>query len=132
AVAAVVLLISRIGDTPGTDEIESLRGPMRGNGTEKTLIIPETPAGEVDTLTGTFTWKSEKNFDYFLLEVFTSDLTRVYQSGKIEDTLIVVPDSINAVFNKNRIYIWNVRGFSGLEKSVISKNKWFKVVQKGK
>lgn len=127
AAAAVILIFiyvekARFPMVPSTD-----LGPMRGDSEVEYGVSLQSPVGEVAACPEQFQWYSDRKNDYYTLQIFTTDLSKVYTVDNIADTLWVVPDSLKAILHHEKIYLWSVKGHKGLERVLESPNGWFKI-----
>jgi len=103
-------------------------GPMRGDTAEEYKIALEGPSGIIERIPEQFSWKAERDNEYYVLEIFTSDLVNIYKEERIEGTAWAVSDSLISLFEPDSIYLWSVKGYKGLEREEISPNGWVKIV----
>jgi len=128
ALVAVILIFLAIGRSPRGKFLEN-GGVVRGVSAEKSSIELVAPLGELKSLPDTFRWRAKEPADYFAIDVFTSDLESVVSTPEVENPWWAVPDSLRSRIEGGTIYIWNVKGYKGLERSASSKNGWFRVTE---
>lgn len=121
--ALVVLNLDRLpfGDGPAGDD------PLRGGGAASAVIRPEQPIEAVPAAPREFTWTSDREFDSYILEVFTPDLEPVLRMTDLRETRAVVPDSLAGLMQPGLTYLWNVQGRSGLAEGELSLTAWFRI-----
>ncbi|UCF06023.1 MAG: hypothetical protein JSV33_03045 [bacterium] len=127
AAAAVILIflaVERSGISPG---FGPGFGPMRGEPVVEYGITLEAPLGEIERVPEQFSWHPRRENEYYSIEIFTADLTQIYWAERIEDSTWVVPDSLATILEPDSIYLWNIKGYKGLEEEALSPNGWFKV-----
>lgn len=100
-------------------------GPMRGGPSNEYGITLEAPLGELEGAPALFTWRSERENEFYALEIFTADLEPLHRVDRISGLSWSIPDSVSSVFEPDSIFLWNVQGFKGLESEVSSPNGWF-------
>ncbi|HUV37928.1 MAG TPA: zf-HC2 domain-containing protein [Patescibacteria group bacterium] len=126
AAAAVVLLIFVQIEMNGPVKSPE-PDPLRGGAAFEYGITLETPVGEIARVPGRFAWRSKSEKDYYTLEIFTSSLHTVHREDRITDSSWAIPDSLRSRFEPGTIYLWNVRGYRGLEREIVSPNGWFRI-----
>ncbi len=131
--AAAVLAVLFFGVEEAFDRMGKSpeRPRFRSVTTGKDVITPLAPSGEIEGGVPKFSWKVERKFDYFSLEIFNPGLDSVFKSDKITKESCELPDSIKSVVSDGNIYIWNVKGHRSMDKALVSRNAWFRV-NKGK
>jgi hypothetical protein len=107
---------------PGAD-----LGPVRGTPARAAEIELERPLGEVSDIPHVFVWNSSEKEDYYTLEVFTSDLDKVFEADRIRDTRWAATDSMRTLLREETVYLWSVTGHKGVERASTSPNGWFKI-----
>jgi hypothetical protein len=124
AVVLVFLAVERPGVSPG---FGPGFGPMRGEPAVEYGITLEAPLGEIEALPERFSWHPRRENEYYSIEIFAADLTQIYRVDRINDSTWVVPDSLTTILEPDSIYLWNIKGYKGLEEKALSPNGWFKV-----
>ncbi len=126
AAAAVVLVIAHFAanekfgaPAPGTSIMRGISPVAYG-------IELMEPVGEIAAFPSIFKWKSDRMYDRFTLEIFTSKLERVALERNIKESFWKTPDSLRTALKPGVVYLWNVRGYRGLESASASPNGWFK------
>ncbi len=108
------------GAGPGAGPV---RGPVAGTG----AIVTVAPVGALPAPPERFSWRAEGDFDAFDLDVITVRLDVVFSRTGLRDTTFVVPDSLRALLQPGRTYLWSVRGLRGLGVVAASGQAWFTV-----
>lgn len=122
AAAAVLLVIFQLDRTPVDD-----LGPMRGPTPEAAKISDLVPSGEIGQLPALFTWQSSRDNDHYTIEIFTSDLDKIYEASGIKDLQWATTDSLSSLLKRETLYLWSVTGYKGLERENVSPSGWFRV-----
>jgi len=108
-----------VAPTPGTSV-------MRGAPPVAYGIELMEPVGEIRAFPSIFKWKSDRMYDRFTLEIFTPQLDRIALERDIKKSSWKTPDSLRTALKPGVVYLWNVRGYRGLESATASPNGWFK------
>jgi hypothetical protein len=124
AAVAVALIAVRVVEWGGPgDDV----GPMRGPTTESFDISTGQPLGDIAGPPVRFTWKSRRENDSYTIEIYTSDLTKIYQQDGITESHWAASDSLKSLLELDTIYLWSVTGHKSLERETVSPNAWFKI-----
>ena len=78
---------------------------------------------------GEFSWSSEREFDSYILEVFSPDLDPIFRLADLRETSTVIPDSLLGLLQPGQTYLWNVQGRSGLADAELSLTAWFRITK---
>jgi hypothetical protein len=124
AVACVAFLVG-LPDLP--DQRPGSPDTMRG-GSAVPAITGSAPVGEIAAAPAGFAWETERDFDSFVLEVFTEDLATVLRLEDLETSRVDLPDSVRGIFAAGTTYFWHVEGREGLSATAASASVWFRVV----
>jgi len=124
AAAAVLLVIFQL-DRTSVDDL----GPMRGPTTEAAKISNLVPSGEIGQLPAVFTWQSSRDNDHYTIEIFTSDLSKIFETTGIKEAQWATTDSLSSLLKLETLYLWSVTGHRGLERETVSPNGWFRVTK---
>jgi len=127
AAAAVVLIFISVERARFPVTLKPELGPMRGDSEVAYRISLKSPLGEVTAFPEKFQWYSDRTNEHYTLDIFTADLSKVYTVDSIPDTSWAVPDSLKAILQYEKIYLWRIQGHKGLERILESPNGWFKV-----
>ncbi|MDD4857989.1 MAG: hypothetical protein PHD74_07765 [Candidatus Krumholzibacteria bacterium] len=131
AAVAVVAVMVHFAMKEGPRERPQAPAPgrsiMRGAPPVEYGIALEEPAGPVEARPGIFKWKSNRDDDYFVLEIFTSSLDKICRATNVRESYWNIPDSLGIKLEPGVVYLWNVRGYKGLERAAASPNGWFKI-----
>jgi hypothetical protein len=127
AVLIVVIQVQRI-NPPGTapDDL----GPMRGTPAASADIVAAEPAGDIPEAPKVFRWQSKWEDDYYTIEIFRPDLSKIFEVEGITDLRWSVSDSLKSILKPDSIYLWTVTGHRGVERETVSPNAWFKITPK--
>jgi hypothetical protein len=128
AAAAVLVLFVQLERIKPVDGRYIDAGPMRGEPAGDYVITLESPSGEIKGSPAAFSWRSRREIDYYTLEIFTSNLVSVHKTGRLSGSEWSVPDSLGRLFTENVTYLWNVRGYRGIGREVLSPSEWFKIL----
>jgi hypothetical protein len=130
AAAALILFAAYFGAREKPEVPGSLRGSMRGSPAEYGITLDE-PIGALKAVPEIFTWRSQRANDYYSLEILSADLKTICRVERIAQSPWAVPDSLVTAFEPDSIYLWNVKGYRGLERVIQSPNGWFKILPGG-
>jgi len=128
AAAAAVLLVVFLSDriqSPGT--LSEDLGPMRGTPVDTPDITLEKPFGNVTAAPNEFEWTPRSKDDYYTIEIFTSNLDKVFEVARVPDTRWAVTDSLRNILERDIVYLWSITGHKGIEPVTVSPNAWFKI-----
>jgi hypothetical protein len=125
AAAAVVLVVLQMdrAHPPSVDDL----GPMRGTTTESAEVFVVSPVGEIGEFPRVFSWRSDRLHDYYTVEIFASDLSKMFEVDGITERRWVPSDSLISLLKLDTVYLWSVTAHRGLKREVVSPNGWFKV-----
>lgn len=128
AAAAAVAGVMLVAGVPGLRDLEpGDRDTMRGVDTAPALV-GAAPVGEIGAAPAVFSWTAERDFDAFVLEVFTAELGTVLHLEELTTTRVELPDSLRAAFAAGTTYFWHVEGREGLTATEASSSVWFRIV----
>jgi hypothetical protein len=132
AAAAAVVALVLIGQDPGPGPLSDGQpaGPVRGGETGgpaalSQVLVPISPAGELEGVPERFTWRADREFDAFTLEIFTPNLQTLFRQEGIQGTEFIVTDSLRRRLAPGQTYLWGVQGHEGLNLTAVSKQGWF-------
>lgn len=83
-------------------------GPMRGAADISLETHSPKKFGRYSPSSLTFRWDEIERAEYYLIEVFTSDLKRIWKSEKIFKNRYLPPDRMKILLNKRDKYYWIV------------------------
>jgi hypothetical protein len=126
AAAAVVFVIAHFAANERSGAPAPGTSVMRGAPPVAYGIELMEPVGEIAVFPAVFKWKSDRMDDRFTLEIFTPKLERVVLERNIKESSWKTPDSLRTALKPGVVYLWNVRGYRGLESASASPNGWFK------
>ena len=129
AAAVLAVLVLNFGGEPFRDSGRLDEGPIRGGESAKSMIILEEPAEDMDHPPLEFVWCSEREFDSYILEVFSPDLEPVFRMTDLLETRVDIPDSLLLLLHPGETYLWSVQGRSGLADADLSLTAWFRIVK---
>jgi hypothetical protein len=130
AAAAALILFAILRPGGGLDPLQDPRlgDPLRGAAADTSLIAPLAPSGELEALPEQFTWSSAEDFDGYALELFTAELEILMRVEKIAASSFGAPDSLRRLLHEDRIYLWTVEAYRGLDRVAVSETAWFRVL----
>lgn len=128
AAAAAVACVAFLVGVPGLrDQHPGSPDTMRG-GPAAVAITATAPVDDVAEIPAFFAWDTERDFDTYVLEVFTEDLGTVLCLDGLASTRVELPDSLRAAFTPGTTYFWHVEGHEGLTATAASASVSFRVV----
>jgi len=129
AAAAAMLIIAAtyFGTREKAEVSVPPHGPMRGAPVGYGIRLME-PMGVLKAFPGLFKWQSQRNDEYYSLEILNADLKTLYRADRIGESSWKPPDSLGTMIEPDSIYLWNVKGYRGLERVLTSPNGWFRIL----
>jgi hypothetical protein len=127
AAVAVLVVIVQIDRTRSPVTPAGDLGPVRGTHVDTPDIILEKPLGHLAGLPAVFEWRPQLKEEYYTIEVFTSDLKKIFEVDRVEGSRWVVSDSLKTLLQEDTVYLWSVAGHKGLERVTVSPNGWFRI-----
>jgi len=127
AAAGFALFLFFAARTPSPQAPPARDNPLRGAPVEYGIALT-APVGEIAAAPERFAWRSSRANEYYSVEIFGADLKKIYAADRLADTTWAVPDSLKGLLKPRVIYLWNVKGYRGLERIDLSPNGWFKIV----
>jgi hypothetical protein len=129
AAAVVVMMVVHYTMNEGSRAPMPGRSVMRGAPAVEYGIALKEPMGEIKTYPKIFEWESDRKDNFFMLEIFTPTLEKIYRVRNIKESSWNAPDTLGVILEPGVIYLWSVRGYKGLERATASTNGWFRIKQ---